>query len=113
MNEPRRKLPPSPITRRDWPSARTPSATKVVSRSAYAEVLAFARRAGIAAICTIAPLGVLAGAVSACGAAMPVQPQPPQNGAEPGAVTAPPTGAGTTPAPLTSIAPPSAPPPAP
>src|SRR5258708_36324828 len=109
----RRKLPPAPLPR---PAAVRPLATQsTTERTVYGSILANARAAGLFALCTLAPLGALAGSVSACGAAAPVQPypyaQPTATGtmapSDPNAVTAPPTGAGTTPAPLsTSIAPP-------
>jgi len=110
----RRKHSPAPIARHETvrPLAAQPNAPKTI----YGSILAKARAAGIFAVCTLAPLGALAGAVSACGAAAPVQPYPyntaptstgTQAPTDPNAVTAPPTGAGTTPAPLsTAIAPP-------
>jgi hypothetical protein len=115
----RRKTSPAPLIRAA--STRSLAAASTTSRTTYGAILAKARAAGIFALCTLAPLGALAGSVSACGAAAPVQPYPyttttTGTGApaptDPNAVTAPPTGAGTAPAPLsTSIAPPSANPP--
>jgi hypothetical protein len=46
------------------------------STSAYGSVLAQAKRLGILAVVTIAPLGALAGTVSACGGAAPVRAYP-------------------------------------
>lgn len=115
----RRKLSPHAV---DFVAAQSQSARPLAAQSnarttIYGSILQKARAAGIFAACTLAPLGALAGSVSACGAAAPVQPYPyntaptatgTQAPTDPSAVNAPPTGAGTTPAPLsTSIAPPS------
>ncbi len=112
-SSPRRKSSKTPIGKSDSAThatnatSRKTEATQVTARSTYADVLAFARRAGIVALCTIAPLGALAGTVSACGGAAPVRPMPIETTpTDPDAVVTPATGAGTTPAPLTSIAPP-------
>ena len=109
---PRKKLSPSPLLSAS--EARPPLAAAANGpRPVYASIFAHARAAGLFAICTIAPLGALAGTVSACGAAAPVRATPSMM-ANPNAHVAPPTGAGTQPAPLTSIAPPgTVPPPAP
>jgi hypothetical protein len=110
----RTKQSPSPLPRATEvrPIAATLSGGDA-PRPVYASILARARAAGLFALCTIAPLGALAGSVSACGAAAPVRPSPMMQ-ADPNAQVAPPTGAGTQPAPLTSIAPPTTnPPPAP
>lgn len=107
MSDPAKKLPTRLEPRATTSTRLAPQSAP--TRSTYAAVMARARAAGLAALCTIAPLGALAGTVSACGAAAPVQPNPyrVQGASDPNAVVAPPTGAGTTPAPLTSIAPPA------
>lgn len=69
-----RKLPP-----RIEPKATTirpVSAARSSALPGYAAALAAARSSAIRALMVIAPLGALAGTVSACGAAAPVQPGP-------------------------------------
>lgn len=97
----RRKLSPRPEPR--GTSSQPLAAAPAGSRSSYAGVLARARALGLFAVTTIAPLGALAGSVSACGAAAPVQAQPypqPTQYAQPYDPNAPP--------PVTPIAPPGA-----
>ena len=110
----RKKPAPAPLPRAV--SSRALAARVDAPRPAYAALFASARAAGLFALCTIAPLGTLAGSVSACGAAAPTHAYPTQatsatgatGASDPGAQVAPPTGEGTVPAPLGSIAPPSA-----
>ena len=114
---PRKKLSPSRFetTRANRPLREVTAAPRegvasAGARPVYASILARARTAGLFALCTIAPLGALAGTLSACGAAAPTRPSP-MMPSDPNAQVAPPTGAGTQPAPLTSITPPATNPP--
>jgi hypothetical protein len=68
----RRKTSPRPEPR----SSSIRPISPATSTSAYGSVLAQARKLGIVAVVTIAPLGALAGTVSACGGAAPVRAYP-------------------------------------
>lgn len=69
---PRRKLPKSPLPQK---TESRPLSAASETRSTLGTVLARARALGMYAAVTIAPLG-LAGSVSACGAARPVEHTP-------------------------------------
>jgi hypothetical protein len=70
----RRKISPRVEARAVEVRAVVPAS--VGASSALGAVLAQARRLGLAAVVTIAPLGALAGSVSACGGAAPVRAYP-------------------------------------
>src|SRR5690349_8459 len=70
----RRKLPPRIEPRAT--TLRPLSAAQATTLPSYAAALATARAGALRAIMVIAPLGALAGTVSACGGAAPVQPSP-------------------------------------
>ncbi|MBI2391271.1 MAG: hypothetical protein HYV09_16905 [Deltaproteobacteria bacterium] len=108
----RRKLSPRPLARATSSSdgSHGPGTPKGPARAAgptrYAAVLAKARALGLFTVVTIAPLGLLAGSVSACGAAAPVKAHPQPGGVappletiEPPAATAPPPSSTDAPAP--------------
>jgi hypothetical protein len=69
-----RKLPSRLEPKTAEPRALSPRAAAHVP--AYAAVLAAARSQALRALLVIAPLGALAGTVTACGAAAPVRPDP-------------------------------------
>ncbi|MGZ3423630.1 MAG: hypothetical protein ACXWUG_16340 [Polyangiales bacterium] len=94
----RRKLSPRPEPRA---SSVRPVLPASPGSSVYGSVLAQARRLGLLAVVTIAPLGALAGTVSACGGAAPVRANPYEASQSPvppmQTITPPPAAASATP----------------
>jgi len=71
-----RKLPSRIEPRATEPRSLEPKNGHEKRVPAYAAVLAAARSQALRAILVVAPLGALAGTISACGAAAPVRPDP-------------------------------------